>query len=147
MGLSLYGDPDELDRLADRLRDRAAECRTCAEDHERQAGATAWHSVAADQCRQRIYEDRLAADQAAADLEHAAQVLRAHAQVVRERLALIARYEREITGWFDRAGSLIRRVASEVPWSGWPYSPQNLPPTGDLRWLDVGAFMQRQGVI
>ncbi|HEU5108577.1 MAG TPA: hypothetical protein VFT95_08480, partial [Micromonosporaceae bacterium] len=33
------------------------------------------------------------------------------------------------------------------PWRNWPHQPGNLPMSGDKAWLDVGRFMQGQGVL
>jgi hypothetical protein len=40
----------------------------------------------------------------------------------------------------------LDRVLPDPPWLNWPFTPQSLPPAGDLRWLDVGAFLRGQGV-
>jgi uncharacterized protein YukE len=158
----LYGDPDALDRLAGRLRERAGEVRRHADEHVRSGQAARWVSVAAQTYRDRIGQDRQDADRVAAELERAADALCAHAQRVRETLALIARYEREATAWFERqaaslrdaaedvvdtAGRLVRKVVHEVPWSTWPVGPHNLPAPGDMRWLEVGRFMRERGVL
>jgi hypothetical protein len=72
---------------------------------------------------------------------------------------LIATYEREATAWFEhQARSLADRMVGAVESAGrtmktvvdqgtWPIGPHNLPAAGDKRWLEVGEFMRRQGVI
>ncbi len=162
VGVPRYGDPDGLDRLAARLRERAGEIRRDAAGHQRQGQAAHWVSTAAQAYRERVAADRADADRAAAELEHAADVLRAHAQQVRETIALIERYEREVTSWFehqarslahtvedavDSAGRAVNRLVADVPWRSWPIGPTNLPVPGDARWLEVGEFMRRQGVL
>ncbi|HEX8630166.1 MAG TPA: hypothetical protein VF755_18565 [Catenuloplanes sp.] len=160
--MALYGDPDALDRLAGRLRARATEIRQHADDHVRRGHAARWVSASARTYRDRVARDRTDADRAAAELERAAELLRAHAQEVRETLAMIARFEREATAWFERqarglvdrvedavdaAGRTVRRLISDPPWSGWPIGPADLPAPGDRKWLDVGRFMQDKGVL
>ncbi len=162
MGLRLYGDPDSLDQLANRLTSRAGEIRQHAADHQRQGQAAHGVSAAAQAYRDRVAADRADADRAAAELAHAAELLRAHAQRVRETIALIDRYEREVTSWFehqarslahtvedvvDSAGRAVKRLVEDVPWGTWPVGPGNLPAPGDARWLEVGEFMRRQGAI
>lgn len=160
--MSLYGDPDELDRLAGVLQARATQVRQHAADHVRQGQAVRWVSTAAQAYRDRIARDRADAERAAESLEQAAALLRAHAAQVRETLALIARFEREARAWFegqarslaervedavDTAGRIVKDLVGKPPWIGWPIGPDNLPGSGDMRWLDVGRFMRGQGVI
>jgi hypothetical protein len=151
-----------LDRIAARLEARAASVRQHAADHQRQGQAARWVSTAAQAYRDRVAEDRAEADRAADAMEHAAAVLRAHAQRVRERIALIARYEADALDWFarqarsladgvenviDSAGRVVEQLVAEAPWSTWPIGPQNLPAPGDMKWLEVGSFLRRQGVM
>jgi hypothetical protein len=158
----MYGDPDELDRLARRLSARAAAVRAHADDHVRRGQAAHWMSSSAQAYRDRVARDRVGADRAAVELERAAAALRAHAQQVRETVAMIARYEREATAWFehragsvlhtaenvvDTAGRAVGRLIADAPWSTWPIGPDNLPGPGDRRWLDVGRFMRGKGVL
>ncbi|KWW98276.1 hypothetical protein TH66_20545 [Carbonactinospora thermoautotrophica] len=154
--MSFYGDPDELDRLAQRLVARAAEVRAHADKLSRRAQAVQWQSISADLFRETIARDRQRLERAADQLEQAAAELRAHAQEVRERLAAIRRIEEAVTGWFERTARAIAETASrlieegrvvEPPWMRWPWSPQNLPPSGDKQWLEVGEFFRKQGVL
>jgi hypothetical protein len=162
VGLSRYGDPDALDRLAQRLQARAADVRQHNDDHVRQGQAARWVSVAAQAYRDRIAKDGADADRAAAELERAAVVLRAHAQHVRETIALIAKSEQAVIAWFDRevrslahtvedavdsAEWVIKALVNDPPWHTWPIGPHNLPATGDVKWLEVGNFMRMQGVL
>lgn len=152
----LYGDPDELDRLARVLRARAAAVRQAAQDQVTHAAAARWVSTSAEAYREQLARRRIEADRAADGLEAAAAALQVHAQEVRDLLASIARIEQEVTDWFsqkarqlvDAVSSVVNRVVhGDLPWSGWPYTPQSLPPPGDKRWLDVGQFMRGQGVL
>jgi hypothetical protein len=162
VGLPLYGDPDELDRLAGQLRNKAAQVRQCAADHQRRGEASRWVSTTARACRDAIAADRAAADRTADAIEQAAVVLQKHAQQTRNEVALIAKYERQATAWFEhQARSLAgrvegvldsveqvgKRLLSDPPWRTWPIGPDSLPAAGDMKWLEVGDFMRRQGAI
>jgi hypothetical protein len=152
----LYGDPDELDRLAGLLRSRAAFVRQVTEEQVQRAQTAEWVSVSADSYRERLVRDRRAADRAAEHLEQAAAALQAHAQEIRQLVAAIHHAEEEITDWFaaktrdlvSTVGSAVNRIVhGDLPWSGWPYTPQSLPPPGDKQWLDASRFMRRQGAL
>ena len=164
--LSLYGDPDELDRLATELRSDADSVRQQAAAQMNRALTSHWVSVAATTYQDRL-ADRVAVANAAADsMDEAAAALNAHAQEVREVLARIAAIEEAARRWFGRAldefqengivqGAMgiagrvvdvLDRVLPDPPWLSWPFTPHSLPPAGDLRWLDVGAFLRGQGV-
>ena len=152
--MTIPGDPDELERLADALVARAGQVRQHAADHQRQGYAARWVSSSADGYRDRVAGDTAACDRAASELEQAAAVLRKHAEQVRHVLALIGEFERAVTDWFTRHASWLENAANAVteavglpPWAGWPVGPHNLPGTGDPRWLEVGRFMRGQGVI
>lgn len=152
----LYGDPDELDRLAGVLRARADAVRAESDQQVARAQASRWVSVSADAYRDRLAGRRGEAYGVAEGLEEAAAVLVGHAQEIRDRVAAIARIEQEVTDWFGRRATELadvvrsgvrRLVDGELPWSGWPYTPQSLPPRGDKGWLDVGQFMRGKGVL
>ncbi|HEX6499552.1 MAG TPA: hypothetical protein VF054_11030 [Micromonosporaceae bacterium] len=115
MGLSVYGDPDALDRLADRIRALATEVRDLAADHVRVGEAAHWVSTAADAYRERLRQDAANAGRAADELERAAALLRAHAQTVRDAVGRIVRAEQETVGWLKRhAGDLIDKVEGAI---------------------------------
>ncbi|MDT5035379.1 MAG: hypothetical protein QOE03_564 [Micromonosporaceae bacterium] len=111
----MYGDPDELDRLAGQLRAGAAEVRRHAGDQVRRAQAAHWVSSAAERYRDQLAADRRAADRVADQLERAARQLVTHAQRVRESIARMARYERAATASVGRsARSSVRTVEHAV---------------------------------
>jgi hypothetical protein len=151
-----YGDPDELDRLAGVLRTRAADVRQRADEQVTRAQAAQWVSVSAEAYRDRLAGRHTEAYDTADSLERAADMLVVHAQEVRERIAAIARIEQAVTDWFGRRASEVadvvrsgvqRVLQGDLPWSGWPYTPQSLPPSGDRAWLDAGQFMRGKGVL
>ena len=170
--MSFYGDPDELDHLAGQIGRHAADVRTRGSEMDARACAMRWKSVAADRARETVAGDRHRLDETAQQLDKAATLLRRHAQEVRETIAKITTFEQAVASWFDSAitafdqavdefDNLVSDIARGVvgwfgggqpepptpPWQGWPHQPNNLPPPGDKRWLEVGEFMQKRGVI
>jgi hypothetical protein len=114
VGITVPGDPDELERLADLLMARAGQVHQRAADHLRQGYTARWMSVSADAYRDRIARDTAGCDRVAAGLEQAAAVLRKHAEQVRHVLALIAEFEHEVTGWFTRHANWLENAAGVV---------------------------------
>lgn len=170
--MSFYGDPDELDRLAGQIGRNAEDVRTRGSEMDARARAMRWKSVAADRARETVAGDRRQLEETAHQLDEAATLLRRHAQEVREIIAQITMFEQAVVNWFDSAITAFNRAINEFdnlvsdiargvvswfgggqpepptpPWQGWPHQPDNLPPPGDKRWLEVGEFMQRRGVI
>lgn len=170
--MSFYGDPDELDRLAGQIGRHAEDVRTRGSEMEARASAMRWKSVAADRAREVVTGDHRQLEETAQRLDEAAALLRRHAQEVRETIAKITMFEQAIVSWFDSAikafgqavgefEDLVSGIARGVihwfgggqpepptpPWRDWPHQPETLPPPGDKRWLDVGEFMRKQGVI
>lgn len=145
----MYGDPDQLDRLARQLRLRAGEVRAEGDRHLRQGQAAHWVSSSADAYRDRIARTRTRTEEAADSMDAAADVLVRHAQQVRETLAAIAEAERRVVGWLDDRWHQAQRLATGVvdgverivrqvdPWAGLPFDPMRLPQSGDAGWLDV----------
>ncbi|MDW5327199.1 hypothetical protein [Plantactinospora sp. KLBMP9567] len=91
--------------------------------------------------RDRVAQDRARADRVADDLDRVADTVVAHAQEIRELLALIARIEDEVTRWFETAAQRLRdyapladgpllKAAVDAPWAAWPFQPGNLPASG-----------------
>ncbi len=159
----MYGDPDELERIARRMRTDAAQLRTTVGDHHRRVEATHWVSTAADRMRDQVRGHERALNEAADAMVDAAAALEAHAQTVRERLHAIAEFEERVKGWFssaaatgksivekvaDEAGNLVERVIHQPPiWQHWSVTPSTLPPPGDMRWLEVGSYLSTKGVL
>ncbi|WP_018687207.1 WXG100 family type VII secretion target [Actinokineospora enzanensis] len=171
--MSFYGDPDELDRLAGQVEQRADELRKHGADLDARAGALRWKSIAADRCRETVAADRKSLEGIAGKLDEAAAILRQHAQRVRELIAAIKRIGEQVVTWFNGAidrfnqavDSFNKAVSDMVntvggylgfggnapqpprpPWEGWQYQPHNLPPAGDKQWLEVGEYMRARGV-
>jgi hypothetical protein len=170
--MSFYGNPDELDRLAVQIGRHAADVRTRGSEMDARARAMQWKSVAADRARETVTGDRRQLDETAQRLDEAATLLRRHAQEVRETIAKIKMFEQAVVSWFhsavrafdhavDEFDNLVSGIARGVvrwvegghpepptpPWQSWPHQPDNLPPPGDKRWLEVGEFMRKRGVI
>jgi methyl-accepting chemotaxis protein len=151
----MYGDPDELDRLAARLRQRATEVREQAAEHVRRGQRAHWVSASAERYRERLTRDLAQADRVADEIDRAAAALTAHAREVRETLARIAQAERDTVHWFEHAARTfaerVERLADHLrhalqpPWHGWQYQPGRLPAPGDRQWLDVGRYMRAKG--
>lgn len=171
--MAFYGDPDELDRIAARIEQRAEEIRGHGADIDSRAGAMRWKSIAAERCRETVAGDRRALEKVATRFDEAAAQLRRHAQELRELLAAIKRIAEGVVTWFngaiDRFNQAVESFKNAVddvvdsvgsalgfggdaprpprpPWEGWRYQPDNLPPPGDKEWLKVGEFMRAQGV-
>jgi uncharacterized protein YukE len=170
----MYGNPDELDRIAGEIEKRAESVRTRGTEMTDTARRMQWQSVAADRCRETVEGDKRKLFEAAEGLDGAAAVLRRHAQEVREMIAAIKRIAEAVTGWFksaidtfnravDAFNNAVKDIANGVadalgfgggqapqppqaPWTGWKWGPDNLPPHGDKAWLEVGEYMRGQGV-
>jgi hypothetical protein len=151
----VYGDPDELERLARDLHGRAQQVRDAAADHQRGAEAAHWVSTAATVYRENVAQDRRDADAAADAMDAAADALMAHAQEVRDTIALIARAEREAREWIsrqaDRAGNVLGDLVDGV---GGMLSDagdsligglRQLPAAGSVGWLDVAGDLPGGG--
>jgi hypothetical protein len=150
----IYGDPDELDRLATVLDRQAAAVRQATTEQLRRACEADWVSDSAEAYQMLLARKCAEADRVAGGIEHAASALRAHAQRIRELLAAISRIERAVTEWFSAAARKLEELVEagqlgpvRPPWLDWPYEPSSLPPPGDKRWLDVGRFMRGAGVL
>ncbi len=156
------GDPGELDRLADRLVERAQRVRQLASEHVTRAQAARWVSDSANDYRELVIQDRRRSYRCAEQLERAAARLRRHAAEVRETKEEIARIEESAGRWFgqqrhDAEAQAVRVwddvkkawtiVTENPPWVGWPIIPTALPPSGDLRWLEIGPHLRREGAL
>jgi hypothetical protein len=153
--VAFYGDPDDLDRLAVRINASAEDARDHARVLSWRCMGVDWESTAADRFRRAVEGEVAALRRAADELEEAAYLLRQHAERVREHIAQIRAVEHAASGWFaDQARHLARAavgavsgIAHDPPWTHWPWTPHNLPASGDKQWLEVGKFLHRQGVL
>jgi hypothetical protein len=155
----VYGDPEELERLARRLRTRAGLVRQGAADQVRAGERAHWVSAARQAYRQVAVRDGRDVEAAAERLEAAAAALARHAEAVRERLAAIARAEAAVRSWLgdrlrqaEAARDLVARTVTgeldaavrqlaQDPWVGLPFDPQRLPGPGEAGWLDVHRML------
>lgn len=155
----MYGDPEELERLARRLRTRAGLVRESAADQVRAGERAHWVSAAGQAYRQVAARDGRDVEAAAERLEAAAAVLARHAEVVRERIAAIAGAEAAVRSWLgdrlrqaEAARDLVARTVTgeldavvrqlaQDPWAGLPFDPRRLPGPGEAGWLDVHRML------
>ncbi|KWW98548.1 hypothetical protein LI90_171 [Carbonactinospora thermoautotrophica] len=163
--MSLYGDPDELDKLAAELDRAAARVEEIAKQVRSKAAQALWTGAAAEAFRDEVEQRTRDCLKRADELRQAAQAMRQHAQEVRELLAKIAHFEKAAVNWFndkireaeslaeqaweavrDVAGAVVKTVDDFLPWHGWPWKPGNLPAPGHKDWLEVGKFLGGQGV-
>jgi uncharacterized protein YukE len=166
--MAFYGNPDDLERIASEINTDAAHVRDRATQLVNRAASMQWHGTAADRFRELAREDRDKLFEAGDGLDHAADELRKHAGTVRERLALISKFENQVSDWFQGAVSWFNNAVHEVasgvksvwnhffdseesrptkPWAGLRYGPDNLPEAGHKDWIDVGEYMQKNGKI
>lgn len=172
--MAFYGNPDELERIAEEIESKSDKVRTDAKGMNERAAGMQWQSIAADRCRELIGEDVRKLGKCAESLDEAAAKLRDHAQRVREMVEAIKRIAETVSNWFSSAVETFNRAVEgfknavkdiadgvgdalgiggddppkppKPPWEGWPWGPDNLPPQGDKAWLEVGDFMSKQGV-
>ena len=111
------GDPDDLDRIAARLDADAAAVRETALGNALRAQQARWVSTSAQRYRDVVAADKRRADAVADELEQAADLLRAHAEQVRETLARLARAGEAGIAWFTThvADVLPARAREIVP--------------------------------
>jgi hypothetical protein len=147
----VYGEPDQIRRLATRMRERATDLEIRADQLVGAAQDTHWWSTAGGSMR--AHAGDLGAEIRATARAYgvAADKIDAHAQEVEERLALIAAIEERVTsmiaGAVDRlrdfADSVVDGAKDMVGLGDGPdpqderlasYAP---PPPGDRAWLDV----------
>ena len=139
--MGLYGDPVALDALAAELSQRARQVRVASHEHRRDGERAHWVSAAASAYRRQLAADCAAVDAAADAMDDAADALRRHADEVRERLAAIARAEREVRAWLasqaSRVGDAVDDVGSLLG---------QLPEAGADAWRDVSGRLARLGL-
>jgi uncharacterized protein YukE len=136
----LYGDPAALEALAAELSQRARSVRAAADEHRRDGARARWVSEAAAAYRRQLAADRAAVGAAADAMDDAADHLRRHAGVVRERLAAIARAEREVRAWLVGQASRVGDLADDVG-----NLLGELPEVGADAWRDVSRQLSRLG--
>jgi ABC-type transporter Mla subunit MlaD len=135
-----YGDPAALDALAWELSQRARSVRAVADQHRRDGARARWVSEAASVYRRQLATDCAAVDAAADAMDEAAEVLRRHADEVRDRLAAIARAEREVRAWLADQASKVGDLADDVG-----SLLGALPEAGADAWRDVSRRLTRLG--
>ena len=138
--MGLYGDPAALDALAAELCQRARSVRAAADEHRRDGARARWVSDAAAAYRRQLAADCAAVEAAADAMEEAAEVLRRHADEVRERLAAIARAERAVRAWLSDQASRVGDLADDVG-----NLVGELPETGADAWRLVSSGLSRLG--
>jgi hypothetical protein len=138
--MGAYGDPAALDALAAELSLRARLVRAAADEHRHDGARTRWVSNAAAAYRRQLASDCAAVDAAGEAIDEAADLLRRHADEVRDRLAAIARAEREVRAWLADQVSRVGDVADDVG-----SLLGALPEAGADAWRDVSRQLSRLG--
>jgi uncharacterized protein YukE len=138
--MGLYGDPAALDALASELSQRARAVRAAADEHRRDGARARWVSEAASAYRRQLETDCAAVEAAADAMDEAADLLHRHADEVRDRLAAIARAEREVRAWLADQASKVGDVAEDVG-----KLLGRLPEAGADAWRDVSRGLSRLG--
>jgi len=144
----VYGDPDHLDALARKLRDRADDVRAVASEHMKAASNARWVSDSAEAYRAEVYGDQIDANAAADGMDLAAGLLNAHAQEVREAIAMIAAAEAAVRDFLGRAASGAVEVAGDVvdgvregAESLLDAVGRRLPDPGSMEWSDLKSLL------
>ena len=135
-----YGDPAALEALASELSQRARSVRAAADEHRRDGAGARWVSAAASVYRRQLTTDCATVDAAADAMDEAAYLLRRHADEVRDRLAAIARAEREVRAWLAHQALPVGDVADDVG-----DLLGALPEAGADAWRDVSRQLSRLG--
>ena len=138
--MGVYGDPAALDALAAELSQRARSVRAAADEHRRDGARARWVSDAASAYRRQLATDCAAVEAAADAMDAAADLLRRHAEEVRDRLAAIARAEREVRAWLADQASRVGDLADDVG-----SLLGRLPEAGVDAWRDVSRGLTRLG--
>ena len=107
----LFADPEEIEALARTLDDKAEDVRTGCSAFEREVARVRWQSKGAEHYRSQCATLAADVDGNAQELNDAADLLRAHAQQVRERIA-----------WMHDMVAKLRNEAEEA-WT----APRTLP--------------------
>lgn len=114
-------DPEELEALATRIDGRAEDVREHARTFRGRVRDVAWESSGAQHYRDRCTALATACDGDADDLDDAADLLRKHAQEVRERIAALKKAEEiakkvgeEVVDGVEDAGHAVVGGAKKV---------------------------------
>lgn len=114
-----YGDPEALDALASELAQRARDVRAAGAEHRREGERARWVSDAAAAYRRQVARDCADVDAAADAMAEAVDLVRRHADELREQLAEIARAEHAVRIWLAeqalRGGELLDDVLDDLP--------------------------------
>ena len=159
----LYGDPDSVRGLARSLRSEVSTIKTGAENHSNRVSDLQWESTAAEAYKSLGQRNAARLNENAKALEGVAQLLDEHAATMEAVIRFIHEVESQIRNWFvakinaaqdfveqaiDTAGQVVDSVLHGKPiWEieEWPWTPATLPPSGDIRWLEVVTFFQAKG--
>ncbi len=136
----MYGDPAALDALAAELSQRARSVRAAAGEHRHDGYRARWVSDAASAYRRQLATDCAAVEAAADAIDDAAELLRRHADEVRQRLAAIARAERAVRAWLADQAGRVGELADDVG-----DLLGRLPEAGADAWRDVSRGLTRLG--
>jgi hypothetical protein len=136
----VYGDPAALDALAAELSQRARSVRAAADEHRRNGARARWVSEAASAYRRQLATDCVGVDAAADAMDDAADLLRGNADEIRERLAAIARAEREVRAWLADQAAQVGDLAEDVG-----HLLSRLPEAGADAWRNVSSGLTRLG--
>lgn len=139
--VGLYGDPEALDALASELSQRARAVRAAADEHRREGARARWVSDAASAYRRQLAQDCAQVEAAADGMDHAADLLRRHADEVRHRLAAIARAEREVRAWLAEQAHRAEGLAVDVG-----HVLGRIPEAGADAWREASSRLSRLGL-
>lgn len=147
----MYGNPEELDRLAAALHTQAEGVRDQVRARLAQSEGATWRSAAADAWQERVRQETRQGLATADRMDEAAAALAAHAERCREVLAEIAAVEERVRGWFTDRWRDLQGAGREVA-EGADAAVRDLgrglsqlPPSGDVRWLEVPGLLSRGG--
>lgn len=130
-------DPQPLLDAANAFDARAAQLATMQAALRSRAAAAIWRGPAADRWRDQVRQQDPQCARNEERLRAAAASLRRAANDLEQRANLIRHIEERISALFGSATPGL-----PPPWQGSPWSPGNLPPTGDSGWLRVARDMQ-----
>ncbi|MEI2711735.1 MAG: hypothetical protein V9G04_00145 [Nocardioides sp.] len=132
----MYGDTDQIRRLAGGLESRARTLDELAADLLAATHACIWEGAAADAMRARVHSGATRLAACARRHEDAAAALRTHADAVDETVALIARIENRVEGLAAAARSRVTGLLDLLP-GDLALATFVPPPSGHIAWLSV----------